>query len=131
MTKFIVSFFLVIVALAACARPPVLATRPEDSLKPLTWWQTVTPRDDREFRDIAPAVRQSLEYYKRLPQDTVFFLGSEKTSALEMAATLQQFLLIIENDSLSPDQKVKRIKKEFLFYRSVGANKNVKVLFTG
>ena len=131
MSRVIISLVLAVFALAACARPPLTVMRPEDSLKPLSWWQTVIPQDDREFRDIAPAVRQSLEYYKRLPQDTVFFLGPEKASALDMAVTLQNFLLIVENDSLSSEQKVERIKKDFLFYRSVGSNNSGKVLFTG
>lgn len=131
MSRFVLSLFLALLALAACARPQVPVTRPEDSLRPLTWWQTVTPRDDREFKDIAPAVRQSLEYYKRLPQDTVFFLGSEKASAHDMAVTLQNFLLIVENDTLSTEQKMERIKKDFRFYRSVGSSSNGKVLFTG
>jgi membrane-bound lytic murein transglycosylase A len=83
------------------------------------------------FKDIALAARQSLEYYKKLPQNTVFFLGPEKTSALDMAETLRSFLGIIENDSLTYDQKVDRIKTDFVFYRSVGSNSSGKVLFTG
>ena len=131
MSRVVLSLFLSVFALFACARPPVTVTKPEDSLTPLTWWQSVSPRDDREFSDMAPALRQSLEYYKRLPQDAVFFLGPEKASALDMAVTLQNFLLIVENDSLSPDQKKERIKKDFLFYRSVGSDNSGKVLFTG
>jgi len=131
MIRFILSLVLAVFTLAACARPPLTVTKPEDSLTPLSWWQTVTPRDDREFRDLAPAVRQSLEYYQRRPQDTVFFLGPEKASALDMVVTLQNFLLIVENDSLSLDRKMERIKKDFVFYRSVGSNSSGKVLFTG
>jgi membrane-bound lytic murein transglycosylase A len=48
-----------------------------------------------------------------------------------MAVTLQNFLLIVENDSLTPDQKVGRIKKDFVFYRAAGSNNSGKVLFTG
>jgi membrane-bound lytic murein transglycosylase A len=47
-----------------------------------------------------------------------------------MVVTLQNFLLIIENESLTYDQKVKQIKNEFVLYRSVGSNGG-RVLFTG
>lgn len=131
MGGFVVPLFLAIFVLSACARPLATVSKPEDSLTPLSWWRTVTPHDDREFKDIAAAVRQSLEYYKKLPQDTVFFLGPDKASALDLVVTLQNFLLIVENDSLTYDQKVERIKKNFLFYRSVGSKSSGKVLFTG
>ena len=122
---------IALLSLFACARPPVKVTRPEDSLTHLSSWQSVTPRDDREFKDIAAAARQSLEYYKKLPQDTVFFLGPDKVSALDLAVTLQNFLLIVENDSFTSDQKIERIKKDFTLYRSVGSDGNGRVLFTG
>jgi membrane-bound lytic murein transglycosylase A len=122
---------MILVTFIACARPPVVVTRPEDSLAHLSWWQSVAPRDDGEFKDVAAAARQSLEYYKKIPQDTVFFLGPDKASALDMAVTLQNFLLIVENDSLTADQKADRIKRDFVFYRAVGSDGRGKVLFTG
>jgi len=117
--------------LFACTRPPVTVTKPEDALARLSPWRSVAARDDSEFKDVAAAARQSLEYYKKLPQDTVFFLGPDKGSALDMVVTLQNFLLIVENDSLTSDQKVDRINKGFVFYRAVGSNNSGKVLFTG
>ncbi len=119
----------VLFSFLACARPPV--TKPEDALERVAWWRAVTPGDDREFRDIAAAVRQSQEYYKKLPSDTLFYFGREPVSALDMAVTLQNFLLIIENDSLTYDQKVSQIKNEFTVYRAVGSNGSGRVLFTG
>ncbi len=127
----IIFTFIALLSLFACARPPVTVTRPEDSLARLSSWQSIAARDDGEFNNVAAAARQSLEYYKKLPQDTVFFLGPEKASALDMALTLQNFLLIVENDSLTYDQKVDHIKKDFVFYRSVGSSNSGKVLFTG
>ncbi len=122
---------IVLLSLFACAKPPVTVTRPEDSLVRLSPWRSVVPRDDSEFRDVAVAAHQSLEYYKKLSPDTVFFLGPERASALDMALTLQNFLLIVENDSFTYDQKVDRIRKDFVFYRAVGSNNSGKVLFTG
>ena len=96
MNKTIIAI-IALFSLFACARPPVTVTRPEDSLTHLSSWKSIAPRDDREFKDFSTAARQSLEYYKKLPQDTVFFLGPEKVSALDLAVTLQNFLLIVEN----------------------------------
>ena len=128
MKKGILALF-VLLSLFACARLPV--TKPEDALEQVSWWRGVKPRDDLEFKDIAPAVRQSLEYYQKLPPETQFFLGPERVAVLDMVVTLQNFLLIIENSSLTYDQKVKQIKKDFVLYRSVGSNNSGRVLFTG
>jgi membrane-bound lytic murein transglycosylase A len=130
MTKITLTF-VVLLLLFACARPPLPVTKPEDALARLSSWRSVAARDDGEFKDAAVAARQSLEYYKKLPPDTLFFMGPDKATALEMVATLQSFLLIVENDSLTTDQKVDRIKKDFVFYRAVGSNSSGKVLFTG
>jgi membrane-bound lytic murein transglycosylase A len=120
---------LTILSLFACAKPPV--TRPEMALEPISWWRSVSAQDDLGFRDIAAATRQSLEYYKKLAPETTFSLGPMKVTALDMTVTLQNFLLIVENASLTDEQKVKQIKKEFDFYQSVGSNGWGKVLFTG
>ncbi|NTW65516.1 MAG: transglycosylase [Nitrospirae bacterium] len=120
---------LAILSFVTCARLPV--TRPEMALKPLSWWRAVSPQDDLAFKDISAAARQSLEYYRKLPPETVFSIGPAKATALDMTVTLQNFLLIVENASLSDEQKVKQIKKEFDFYQSVGSDGWGKVLVTG
>ena len=116
-------------SLFACAKPPV--TRPEMALEPLSWWRSVSAQDDMAFREIAAAARQSLSYYQKLPPETAFSIGPVKVTALDMTVTLQNFLLIVENASLTDEQKIKQIKKEFSFYQSVGLNGWGKVLFTG
>lgn len=130
MGRFVVTLFLAVFALAACAtHAPV--TRPEDALERIAWWRAPSPHDDRGFVDIAAAVRQSLEYYKKLPPETLFSFGPERVSALDMVVTLQNFLLIIENNSLTYEQKVNQIGKDFDLYRSVGSNGRGAMLFTG
>jgi len=118
-----------IFSLFACVKPPV--TRPEMALEPMTWWRSVSARDDMVFRNVADAARQSLEYYRKVAPETAFSIGPVRVTALDMSVTLQNFLLIVENASLTEEQKVKRIKKEFDFYQSVGSNGWGKVLFTG
>ena len=63
--------------------------------------------------------------------DTSFSFGPDRVTALDMAVTLQNFLLIVENASLSPKQKRAQIKDNFVLYRSVGSDNRGKVLFTG
>ncbi len=121
--------FFVLHLFSACVRTPV--TKPEDALESISWWRAAALRDDMEFKGLADAIRQSLEYYKKLPPETPFYLGPERITALDMVVTLQDFLLIIGNDSLPYDQKVKQIKKNFVLYRSVGSNGWGRVLFTG
>jgi membrane-bound lytic murein transglycosylase A len=127
----VIPLALIVLFLFSCAGPPVTVQRPEMALEPLSWWRSVTPKDDLGFRDIAIAARQSLEYYKKLPPDAVFMIGPVQANALEMTVTLQNFLLIVENASLSEEQKVRQIKKEFDFFRSVGSDGRGKVLATG
>ena len=127
--KKINSALILLLLLSACAHAPV--TKPEDALESISWWRAVAPRDDREFKGLAEAVRQSLEYYNKLPPETQFSLGPERVAALDMIVTARNFLLIIENDALSFDQKAEQIKKDFVLYRSVGSNGGGKVLFTG
>src|SRR3990170_6286320 len=106
--KKINSALILLLLLSACAHAPV--TKPEDALESISWWRAVAPRDDREFKGMADAVRQSLEYYQKLPPETQFSLGPDRVAVLDMVVTLQNFLLIIENSSLTDDQKVKQIK---------------------
>jgi membrane-bound lytic murein transglycosylase A len=121
---------IALLSLLACVSPAPV-TRPEDALKEISWWRAKAPNDDREFADVATAVRRSLEYYKKLPRGTSFSFGPDRVSVQDMTVTLQDFLLIVENNSLTPEQRVKQIKQEFTLYRSVGSNNSGKVLFTG
>ena len=127
--KKIVASLILLFSLFACAHAPV--TKPEDALESISWWRGVAPRDDLEFKGLADAVRQSLEYYRKLPPETQFSMGPDRVAALDMIVTLQNFLLIIENGSLTFDQKVKQIKNDFMLYRSVGSNGSGRILFTG
>jgi membrane-bound lytic murein transglycosylase A len=116
-------------SLAACTHPMV--TKPEDALEQVSWWSAPAAQDDGEFKDVAAAVRQSLEYYQKLPQETLFTFGMDRVTARDMAVTLQNFLLIVENNTLTTAQKAEQIKKDFTLYRSVGSDNSGKVLFTG
>jgi membrane-bound lytic murein transglycosylase A len=130
MRNIIISSLLVML-LFACVRAPVTVTQPEDALSPPSWWRTVTPRDDNEFKDLATAARQSLGYYGKLAADTPVYFGTEKATVNDMTATLLDLLMIIEDASLSYEQKMDRLKRDFVYYRSVGSDGHGRVLFTG
>ena len=129
--KKLVASAAVLIAFFACAKTPATVMKPEDALAPPSRWRTVAPRDDQEFRDLAVAARQSLEYYKKLSPDAPVSFGPEKAAVNDMTATLQDLLSIVENNSLSSEQKADRLKKDFVYYRSVGSDGKGKVLFTG
>ncbi len=114
---------------ASCARLPV--TRPELAMEPVSWWRAGLHTDDLAFDGLSDATRRSLEYYQKLAPDAAFTFGPLRVTAGEMVLTLQNFLLIVENTSLSPEEKVAQIKDRFDLYRSVGSNGSGKVLFTG
>ncbi len=120
---------IILLSLFACAKPAPV-TRPEDALERVSW-HAAKPSDDRRFADIAGAARQSIKYYQKLPPGTLFSFGPDRVSALDLIVTLQNFLLIIENDSLTYEQKVRQIEDNFVLYRSVGSNGMGRVLFTG
>lgn len=116
-------------SLFACVRVPAPVTRPEDALAPGRMHAAL--HDDMEFRGIAASVRQSLEYYKKLPPDAAFQFGPDRVTGLDLVATLQAFLRIVEDDSLTSGQKIDRIRNDFVFYRAAGSDRKGKMLFTG
>jgi membrane-bound lytic murein transglycosylase A len=126
--KRLLTAFILLLSLFACVRAPAPVTRPEDALAPGRMHAAL--RDDLEFRGIAASVRQSLEYYKKLP-DAVFQFGPDRVTGLDMLVTLQDFLGIVENDSLTSGQKIDRIRNDFVFYRAAGSDRKGTMLFTG
>ena len=121
---FLLAFFL-----AACTTVPV--TRPELALEKVSWWRAGLKADDLAFAGLADAARQSMDYYKKLPPESALTFGPERVTAAEMVVSLQNLLLIVENSSLAPEQRIAQIKDSFDLYRSVGSNGWGKVLFTG
>jgi membrane-bound lytic murein transglycosylase A len=123
------AFFTLLIVLGACARPPLIVTRPEEALMPVSMHRAMLG-DDLDFRGITGAVRMSLEYYEKLPPETGFILGPDRLTALDMIVTLRNFLLIIENATLTTEQKLDRIGKDFNIYRAAGSPGG-RMLFTG
>jgi membrane-bound lytic murein transglycosylase A len=86
--------------------------------------------DDLEQTSLEEAIRNSLLYYERLPEETRFRFGSEEVPLSRAKRTLEVFLsLLVETDSWK--QRADRIREKFRIYRSVGSNAEGTVLFTG
>jgi membrane-bound lytic murein transglycosylase A len=128
MKLFIIPLFIVL-TLAACARPPV--TGPENAVSRISWWRAGAHDDDREFRDLADAVRKSLDYYGKLPPETAVRMGENAYTARDLFETLERFLTIVDSPTLTPEGKWEQIKDEFVLYRSSGSDGRGRVLFTG
>jgi len=127
--KRMLPLLMLLLSLFSCARAPV--TKPELSLEEVGWWRAGLRADDLEFKGLADAARRSMAYYQKVPADAPFVFGPRRVTAAEMALTLQDFLQIIEDPSLTPELKIDRIKNAFVLLRSVGSNGWGKVLFTG
>lgn len=120
---------ILLLAVAGCLRPPV--TGPQDAMEPLSWKRAGEIADDLDFRNVAIAARRSLGYYQKIPAETEFILGPLRVTAVDMSASMESFLAIIENDSLTTAQKTALIREQFSLYRSVGSDGRGKVLVTG
>lgn len=83
--------------------------------------------DDLEFRGLPEALRQSLHYYRRLPDGTLFRYGELTYTAREMEASTALFLQIIENTT--GGERMAAIREKFLFFES--RNDRGRAFFTG
>jgi membrane-bound lytic murein transglycosylase A len=76
-------------------------------------------------------VRKSLEYYGKLPPETTVRVGEDVISVRDIFESLARFLSIVDNETLTPSQKIEQIKDDFTLYRAVGSDGRGTVLFTG
>jgi membrane-bound lytic murein transglycosylase A len=83
--------------------------------------------DDAQFAALPDALRQSLRYYRRLPDQTVFSYGNLSYSAREMEASTSLFLEIVENSA--GEARFAAIRDKFLVFES--RNDRGAAFFTG
>ncbi len=126
---FLPIYILSVLLLSSCARPP--ATGPENAAFETGWWRAGISADDGDFAGLADAVRKSLDYYAKLPPGTPVRVGDAELTAADLFETLERFLAIVDNQTLTPAEKLERVKDEFVLYRSVGSDGRGGVLFTG
>lgn len=84
--------------------------------------------DEDEFRGAAAAVRQSLEYYRRLPADAVFHYRDLVYTRAEMESSMYLFLDIVEGVGSDAD-RIALLREKFDFFES--RNEKGAAFFTG
>ncbi len=123
---------LALVSAIACA--PARVTAPvadqEQLLRVVDPQIVPLERDDLSRNLLEQAVRNSLSYYERLPEETTFKFGSEEVSLNRMKRTLRAFLLLLD-ETRSWTELADGVRENFIIYRSVGRNAEQEVLFTG
>ena len=83
--------------------------------------------DDADFAGLAEALRQSIRYYRRLPESATFTYGDLVYSPSEMEASAALFLKIVEE--LAGAARDAAIREKFLFFES--RNERGAAFFTG
>jgi len=83
--------------------------------------------DDSDFTGLAPALRQSIGYYGRLPESATFTYGDLVYTAREMITSTALFLKIVEETA--GEARDAAIREKFLFFES--RNERGAGFFTG
>jgi len=86
--------------------------------------------DDMGYDGLARAIKRSISYLEKLPEDRLFHFGQDNFSRNHIIDSLQRFLTFILS---SPDIETlnKFLAEHYLIYRSRGTGENGDVLFTG
>jgi membrane-bound lytic murein transglycosylase A len=96
--------------LAGCAPKPGLYVLSSRQVR------TRTFADELNFRGLPEAVRQSMRYYRGLPDGVVFNYGEHTYTAREMEASMTLFLDLVA--SLEGEARLEAIREKFLFFES-------------
>ena len=86
--------------------------------------------DDLTVISLKEAIAQSINYYKKIPGDTIFHFGTLKYTADEMIISLRLFLNVIDVEQ-SYEKIINKLEAEFYLFESVHNDVNNGVLFTG
>lgn len=86
--------------------------------------------DDLDIKSLDLAIERSLSYYDDLDDDKVCQLADRKISVSRLKESLIEFRRVIKNED-SPEERKKRISRDFDVYRAAGQDGYGSVLFTG
>ncbi len=119
-----------LVVLAACVprlKPPVTAPQALVKIRP---HQFPVFSDDTSNGSLETAIKQSLDYLKRLDASTLFRFGPDTFTAYHLAKSINAFHELIKQTPSADDLR-RAIETSFWVYRSVGSDGRGKVMFTG
>ncbi|MGD8373115.1 MAG: MltA domain-containing protein, partial [Syntrophobacterales bacterium] len=108
--------------------PPV--TGPEQPLVEISPQLIPLEKDDLSRSSLEQAIRNSLSYYERLPEETTFSFGGQQVPLSRMKRSLETFLSLLA-ESRSSEELADSVRQQFLLFESVGRNDAHEVLFTG
>ena len=128
----LISLGLVVMLATACApqRVPTPVTRPDQALIEISPQPLPLEKDDLNRSLLEQAIRNSLRYYDRLPEDRYFNFGPQRVPVSRAKRSLETFLELL-GESQSWEELADRVRQKFIFYQSVGRDAGNNVLFTG
>lgn len=104
-------------AVSAVVPPPPWVSQGGGNLIPVPDDQYPSLADDGGLADVATSVRQSIAYFRSLPDGSVFIVGGDGIKASRMAESLNEFLGFLD---LPPEEFRRETRKLFKVYRSPG-----------
>lgn len=105
------------------------ADRPEESLVPVRFFLPAF-QDDSAFLNLEQAVKGSIEFLSKIPDDRVFQYGPHTYTRRQVLESQEAFLSLL-SEGLEPDAFMRRLKRDFKVFRAAGRAGSNKVLFTG
>ncbi|OPY90621.1 MAG: Membrane-bound lytic murein transglycosylase A precursor [Syntrophus sp. PtaU1.Bin208] len=129
---FFLLVFVVIVALAGCARKGTYITGPPPPDRSLTEGtaEGLDFEDDLDTASLLLAIDRSLNYYNGTGRERIFQVADRKVSAQKMKESLLAFRSIVSSNA-NPEEKKKLIADKFVLLRASGEEGDGAVLFTG
>jgi membrane-bound lytic murein transglycosylase A len=124
----VLSFFMFFVGCAVVQKAPIKRT--DTALVRVRPSECPDFYDDMSYDGLAYAIRQSILYLKKIPEDRHFRFGEETFDTNHMITSLERFLGFI---STKPSEQLltKYIDTHYLVYSSIGDDNFGRMLFTG
>lgn len=85
--------------------------------------------DDADTGSLRTAILASLDFYRKLPADKLFALGSDTYTARDLGDSLTLFLTLLEQ-AKSPSDWQSAVRNEFVAYQSTGTDVRQTVTFS-
>ncbi|HOW28472.1 MAG TPA: MltA domain-containing protein [Elusimicrobiota bacterium] len=107
-----------------------IALFPESALSPVSSQDLPSLRDDLPLEGLREAALSSRRYYEKRPPSTVYRLGRETYTAVDMLETVDRLLDILERTQ-DPREVSRLVRERFHLYRSTGVPPAGRVTFSG
>jgi membrane-bound lytic murein transglycosylase A len=123
-------FFLVPIVLSGCAKWTREVRGPERPLIIMEGKDIPLFGDDLDRESLRIAIGQSMEFFRRLPEDRIFQYGEDHYSTADLMRSMETFLSLLD-DAEDMEELTDMIRQRFHVYQSVGSDGRGTVLYTG